>query len=157
MKNIILLIFLLISTKCIYAQTAVVTAGTSFSNSSGSVSYSIGQVAYSSISNLNGSLSQGVQQVYQISTLILEEKGFNFSLSAYPNPTMDNLTLRIGNYQKGLFTYRLLDTEGKLLSENRLTDQETIIVMQQLPTSTYFVEVHHESKKVQSFKIIKNQ
>ena len=29
--------------------------------------------------------------------------------------------------------------------------------MKQLPVVTYFVEVHNEGKKVQTFKIIKNQ
>ena len=29
--------------------------------------------------------------------------------------------------------------------------------MKQLPVATYFVEVHNEGKKVQTFKIIKNQ
>jgi hypothetical protein len=123
----------------------------------GSISYSIGQVAYSSISNSNGSVSQGVQQAYQISTLNVKENVFNFSLNAYPNPTVDNLTLHVGNYRQEQLVYRLLDTGGKLLSEAKLQGQETIIEMQHLATATYFVEVHHEGKKVQSFKIIKNQ
>ena len=139
-----------------YGQTSVNTAGGEVKNASGSVSYSIGQVAYSSVSNSNGSVSQGVQQAYQISTLNLEEKAFNFSLSVYPNPTQDNLNLRVGNYRQEQMVYRLLDSGGKLLSESKVQSQETVIEMQQLPNATYFVEVYHEYKKVQSFKIIKN-
>ena len=37
------------------------------------LSYSIGQVAYQSVSDTTGSVSQGVQQAFGISTLILEE------------------------------------------------------------------------------------
>jgi hypothetical protein len=140
-----------------YGQTSVNTSGGEVKNTSGSVSYSIGQVAYTSVSNSNGSVSQGVQQAYQISTLNTDEKIFNFSLSAYPNPTQDNLNLRVGNYRQEQLVYRLLDLGGKLLSEAKIQTQETVIEMQQLPNATYFVEVHHENKKVQSFKIIKNQ
>ena len=140
-----------------YGQTSVNTAGGEVKNTSGSVSYSIGQVAYTSVSNSNGSVSQGVQQAYQISTLNLEEKAFNFSLSAYPNPTQDNLNLRVGNYRQEQLVYRLLDMGGKLLSEAKIQTQETVIEMQQLPSATYYVEVHHDNKKVQSFKIVKNQ
>ncbi len=139
----------------VFGQQSVNASGGNVANSKGSVSYSIGQVAYVSISNTNGSVSQGVQQAYQISTLNFEEQVFNFSLSVYPNPTADNLTLRVGNYKQESLMYRLLDSEGKLVSEAKLQGQETVIEMYQLSTSIYFVEVHHEDKKVQSFKIIK--
>ena len=153
---------LLITISCLffgivsYGQTSVNTAGGEVKNASGSVSYSIGQVVYTSVSNSNGSVSQGVQQAYQISTLNVEENAFNFSLSVYPNPTQDNLNLRVGNYRQEQMVYRLLDSGGKLLSESKVQSQETVIEMQQLPNATYFVEVYHEYKKVQSFKIIKN-
>jgi hypothetical protein len=114
-------------------------------------------VAYQSVSNTSGSVSQGVQQAYVISTLSLEENKFNFSLSAYPNPTTDNLNLRVANFNQEKLSYRLIDTEGKLLSQGDIQAQETSLDMRQLPVATYFVEVLHDAKKVQSFKIIKNQ
>ncbi len=157
MKKTILTTNCLVFCALVFGQTSVNTAGGEVKNASGSVSYSIGQVAYLSVSNSNGSVSQGVQQAYQISTLNVDEKAFNFSLSAYPNPTQDNLNLRVGNYRQEQMVYRLLDSGGKLLSESKVQSQETVIEMQQLPTATYFVEVHHEGKKVQTFKIIKNQ
>jgi hypothetical protein len=156
MKKTSLMISCLVFCAFVFGQTSVNTSGGEVKDASGSVSYSIGQVAYTSVSNSNGSVSQGVQQAYQISTLNVEEKAFNFSLSVYPNPTQDNLNLRVGNYRQEQMVYRLLDSGGKLLSEAKMQGQETIIEMQQLPNATYFVEVHHEGKKVQTFKIIKN-
>jgi hypothetical protein len=155
-KTIICFSCLFVGTIAI-AQTSVNTSGGEVNNASCSLSYSIGQVAYMNVSNESGSLSQGVQQTYQISTLNLEEKAFNFSLSAFPNPTQDNLNLRVGNYRHEQLVYRLLDTEGKLLSEVKVQNEETVIEMRQLPNATYFVEINHEGKKVQLFKIIKNQ
>jgi hypothetical protein len=157
MKKTIVSLVAILLTVFGFSQQSVNTAGGNVANSNGSVSYTIGQVAYVSVSNANGSICQGVQQAYQISTLNIEEKEFDFSLSAYPNPTQDNLNLRVGNYRQEQFVYRLLDTGGKLLGAEKLQSRETVIEMQHLPNATYFVEVHHEGKKVQSFKIIKNQ
>ena len=140
-----------------YGQTSVVASGGSVSNNSGSISYSIGQVAYQSVSNSSGSVSQGVQHAFEISTLSLEENKFNFTLNAFPNPTTENLNLRVGNYKQEKLAYKLIDLEGKVISEAPLLSEETTIDMKQLPVATYFVEVHNEGKKVQTFKIIKNQ
>lgn len=141
----------------VFGQTSVNTAGGEVKNSSGSVSYSIGQVAYTSVSNSNGSVSQGVQQAFEISTLSLEENKFNFTMNAFPNPTTENLNLRVGNYKQEKLAYKLIDLEGKVISGASMLSEETTIDMKQLPVATYFVEVHNESKKVQTFKIIKNQ
>lgn len=140
-----------------YGQTSVVASGGSVSNNSGSISYSIGQVAYQSVSNTSGSVSQGVQHAFEISTLSLEENKFNFTLNAFPNPTTENLNLRVGNYKQEKLAYKLIDLEGKVISEAPMLSEETTIDMKQLPVATYFVEVHNEEKKVQTFKIIKNQ
>ena len=78
-------------------------------------------------------------------------------MSVYPNPTNENLKLSVGNYRHESLIYRVLDYDGKLLSEINTQGQETVIEIYQLPKATYFVEVLHEGKKVQSFKIIKNQ
>lgn len=157
MKKTLVSLVSFICALTVFGQQSENASGGNVANSNGSVSYSIGQVAYVSVSNTNGSVSQGVQHAYQISTLNLEENVFNFSLSTFPNPTIDNLTLRVGNYRQESLMYRVLDTEGKLVSEAKLQGQETVIEMHQLPTATYFVVVHHEGEKVQSFKIIKNQ
>jgi hypothetical protein len=78
-------------------------------------------------------------------------------LSAYPNPTHELLNLRVGNYKQEKLSYKLFDFQGKVISEASMLSEETTIEMKQLPVATYFVEVHNEGKKVQTFKIIKNQ
>jgi hypothetical protein len=76
---------------------------------------------------------------------------------AYPNPTQELLNLRVGNYNKEKLAYKLVDLEGKVISEASMLSEETTIDMKQLPVATYFVEVHNDAKKVHVFKIIKNQ
>jgi hypothetical protein len=153
----------IITTSCLiigtlaFGQTSMNASGGGTSNPSGSISYSIGQVAYQSTSNASGSVSQGVQHAFEISTLSLEENALNLSLMAYPNPTQELLNLRVSNYNKEKLAYKLLDLEGKVISEATIQSETTAIDMKQLPVATYFVEVNLEGNKVQTFKIIKNQ
>ena len=157
MKNTILTTSCLIIGTLAFGQTSTNASGGGTSNASGSISYSIGQVAYQSTSNSSGSVSQGVQHAFEISTLSLEENALQLSLMAYPNPTQELLNLRVGNYSQEKLAYKLLDLEGKVISEELMLSEETTIDMKQLPVATYFVEVHNEGKKVHVFKIIKNQ
>ena len=157
MKTTILTTSCLVFCAVVFGQTSVNASGGGTSNASGSISYSIGQVAYQSVSNSSGSVSQGVQHAFEISTLSLEENALNLSLSAYPNPTQELLNLRVGNYKQEKLSYKLFDFQGKVISEASMLSEETTIDMKQLPVASYFVEVHNEGKKVQTFKIIKNQ
>jgi hypothetical protein len=154
-KNLTIAVFLLIGVTA-FCQNSVNTSGGDAMNNSGSISYSIGQVAYQNIANSSGSVNQGIQQVFIITTLGLEETKFNFSLTTYPNPAQEQLNLRIRNYQQEKLSYTLLDSQGKKIAHGEISSQETILDMQQLQAATYFVEVQHADKKVQSFKIVKN-
>ena len=157
MKITILTTSCLVFCALVFGQTSVNASGGATSNASGSVSYSIGQVAYQSVSNTSGSVSQGVQYAFEISTLSLEENSLHLSLMAYPNPTQELLNLRVGNYSQEKLAYKLIDLEGKVISEETINYETTTIDMKQLPVATYFVEVNNEGKKVHVFKIIKNQ
>lgn len=139
------------------AQTAVPAAAGNASGSGGTVSYSFGQVVYSSNTDASGTVSQGVQQAYEIYTIGIKETEMNITLSLFPNPTIDNLTLQISDFNNEKLSYQLFDMQGKLLSEGQIIEQLTQINTASLPPATYFINVvNHENKKVQSFKIIKN-
>jgi hypothetical protein len=156
MKKYIFTSFLLLFSILVIGQASVNTSGGDVSNANGSLSYSIGQVFYQNKSDKTGAINQGVQQTYLISSLGLEDNQFNLSLSAYPNPTAENLNLRVANFNNELLTYNLLDAEGKLLLQGVIRQQETFLEMKSLPSASYFLEVHQGLKKVQTFKIIKN-
>ena len=141
----------------VFGQTSMNASGGGTSNASGSINYSIGQVTYQSTSNTSGSVSQGVQHAFEISTLSLEENALHLSLMAYPNPTQELLNLSVGNYSQEKLAYKLIDLEGKVISEATIHSETTAIDMKQLPLATYFVEVNNDDKKVHVFKIIKNQ
>jgi hypothetical protein len=150
------------------AQTSLNATGGIALGSGGSTSYSVGQVVYTTNSGTNGSVAQGVQQPYEISivTGLEEAKGINLAVTAFPNPTTDYLTLSIDNSVKtshdlSQLSYQLYDMNGKLLQNEKITDNQTSIVMSNLVPATYFVKVVKTScdlsqQEVKTFKIIKN-
>lgn len=140
----------------VIGQNSVNVVGGDMYNNTGSISFSIGQVVIENTINTIGSISQGVQQAFEITTLNLEENKLNLSLSAYPNPTQTQLILNIGNYNQEKLKYNIVSSEGQLLSQGSIHSSEIIIDFQQLPKALYFIEIQQELSKIQIFRIIKN-
>jgi hypothetical protein len=150
-------------TNVLQAQESVHATGGDISGSGGTVSYSVGQVVYQTHSGTHGSLAEGVQQPYEISvaTALEEARGITLSVDAYPNPTTDFLTLHIQDRSgtKEDFvpvSYRLHDTNGRLLQSRLITGSRTIIGMGHLVPATYLVTVIRNNQEVKTFKIIKH-
>ncbi len=156
-KNVIASIaFLLLGLGGLHAQESPTSTGGDATGTGGTVAYSVGQIVYTTNTNASGTVSQGVQQAYEIFTLGIKETEINISLSIFPNPTADNLTLQIRDYNNENLSYQLFDMQGKLLSNGQVTAQQTQINTASLSSATYFINVvNQENKKVQSFKIIK--
>jgi len=159
-KRLILCAILLLSLGLIkgQAQEAVPTSGGDASGGGGTVSYSVGQIVYSTNTGTNGSITQGVQQPYEISIItgLEDSKEINLSFFIYPNPTTDYLKLNIGNYKMEGLSYQLYDINGKLLENNKTEEVETTISMKNLAASSYFLKVIENNNEIKTFKIIKN-
>jgi len=156
-KTITSVAFLLLGLGGLHAQESVNTSGGDATGSGGTIAYSVGQVVYTTHTGSTGSVAQGVQHAYEIFTVGIKETELSISLTAFPNPTMDNLTLQINDYNNEKLSYQLFDMQGKQLSSGQVTAQQTQIKMNRLPSATYFINlVNQENKKVQSFKIVKN-
>lgn len=153
-KLSILLVISLGLTK-LNAQEAVTASGGNASGSGGSISYTVGQVVYTSNKSSSGSISQGVQQPYEISIVSGIEDLLGITLTAFPNPTTNNLTLKIENKEEKQFVASLFDINGKQLSKQVIANSETTIPMEQFSVSTYFLKVFDGKKEIKTFKIIK--
>ncbi|MGD1844896.1 MAG: T9SS type A sorting domain-containing protein [Salibacteraceae bacterium] len=141
----------------VHGQQATVATGGEATGSGGTVSYSIGQVAYTQIEGTTGEVNLGVQQPYEIYEPVgLEEPAFSVELNAFPNPTMHNLVLALGADHPNNLRYELLSEDGKLLGQFRLTDRQTQVKMDHLASATYYIRVTSEDQLVKTFKIIKN-
>jgi hypothetical protein len=155
-KTIASVAFLILGLGGLQAQEISVAAGGDASSSGGAVTYSVGQVVYTTNTGTNGSIVQGVQQAYEITVLSVDETELNILLSVFPNPTADMLTLQISDYKNEKLSYQLFDMQGKLLNNGQVNAQQTEINTSLLPAAIYFIHVFsQENEKVQSFKIIK--
>jgi len=142
------------------AQVTVPAGGGNASGSGGTVSYSVGQVVYSSSAGTNGSVVQGVQQAYVISVFTgVENKSIELSYKIYPNPVTDNLNLKLMNFEKSAYSYQLFDLNGKILESKNIVSEETSISMQALTSGNYLLKIVETQKgtatEVKSFKITK--
>ena len=141
------------------AQETITTSGGEASGSTGSASYTIGQVVYTTIVGTGGNtIVQGVQQPFEISVVTGTEEAKDISLlvSAYPNPATYYLTVKVDNYETANLQYMLFDINGKLLQTVKATGQETQILTSELVPSNYFVKILDKQKEIKVFKIIKN-
>ena len=148
------------------AQETIPAAGANVSGSGGSVSFSVGQVVYTSLTGTSGSVDQGVQQPVEISVVnsleeIEENIGIDLLVSAYPNPATDYLILKVDNLESyssqtdpSAFSFRLFDIQGTLLYSEILTNIETSISVEDLLPATYFLQVTRGIKEVKTFQII---
>ena len=97
--------------------------------SGGEASYTVGQVIYTTkYRNEGNSVAQGVQQPYEISVIlgIPEAKDINLSVSAYPNPTTNYLTVKAENCKLAIFYFRrfenffaILTTDNKAFKKSK--------------------------------------
>ena len=157
MKKLFLPLALFLS-GIILAQESVNTSGSNATGSGGTASYTVGQVAYTSSSGSNGSVSVGVQQAYTITaTTGIDETNFNLKASVYPNPTTDLLVLSI-NELKQDYTYQVLDMAGKLLINGQLRNNQTQLDFSSYATGSYYVNViTKQNKQIKTFQVIKNK
>ena len=127
----------------------------------GSVSYTVGQIVYTTISGDSAMVAQGIQQPYEITvaTAIINTEDILLDAVAYPNPVFNNLKLRMGRRDFGRISWQLFDNYGRLVMAKKVTGPETSIPMQGLSRGTYYLKVIYKGntaeKGMKTFKIIK--
>lgn len=139
----------------VYGQDATTASGGDATGGGGSVAYSVGQVIYSNYSGTTGSVSQGVQQAYVITTNGIDNPEIDLKVSAYPNPTTDFLTLSVEGSDTHRLTYQLSDMNGKILGNSKLFGAQTQISMQTFLPATYYLKVFRGNHIIKTFTIIK--
>ena len=140
----------------VQAQQATTAAGGDASGSGGTVAYSVGQLVYSTSTAAGGSVSQGVQQPYEISVVsVMEGRQVIIDLRVYPNPTTGQLILSISDNELTDLNYQLFSLTGQLIESQKVAGATATIRMEALQSATYFLNVTSDNKTLKSFKIIK--
>lgn len=146
----------LLSTGIAKAQVSSNTSGGDAKGSEGSVSYSIGQLLYTSNTSSSGTVNHGVQQVFEIASVGVNETNLNISCLVFPNPTTQTLTLQVSEYEQTTLKFSLIDIQGKLLNSGQIVAHQTHIDISTLPSGSFIIRVvNPEDKLVHSFTITK--
>lgn len=154
--NIIFLFTAYLSYFSTLAQTlessVISTTGGYFTSSSGSLSWTLGEVISETYQQDAGSLTQGFQQTNvsnsttepNVTTALVVD---DLNVSVYPNPAYEIINVR--SSQPGEHLYELYNIEGQRLIHFRKdlfdTDLTTDIQIQQIPSSTYLLVISNLS------------
>jgi hypothetical protein len=137
------------------AQNNTVSSGGDAEGSNGSISFTVGQVVYTSAEGSNGSVNQGVQQPYDIDIITgieLEE----IKLTLYPNPTLGQFNLSIADSRVSEYSIQLFDVAGRLLLSKKQLLELNPISLEQYATGAYTLSVFKKDELVKSFRIVRN-
>lgn len=157
-KNLFLfLIFNLLLSEGLFAQQGPNASGGQGVGVGGSVTYTLGQIDYITVTGAGGTIHQGLQQPFEIQVVAgINENHINLTVAVYPNPATDFLILKVDDREIEKLNYQLYDTQGKLLSSEKLKSSETTINVSELPQAAYFIKVFENKNEIKTFKIIKN-
>jgi hypothetical protein len=140
-----------------YAQQSNVVSGANATGTGGISNYSIGQIVYTTANGSLGSSAQGVQHAFEIFTLGKDNfPEITLQMLVYPNPATSFVNLRIDNYDFQKLQFQLYDIQGREIAKQKITNPETQIDLQNLPSATYLLQIISANKAIKTFKIIKN-
>lgn len=150
-----LLIFCLMDAE---SQSAIPASGGEANGIGGTVSYTIGQLWYTTIENNDAAIFQGVQQPYEILEItgLPTMPGISLNASLFPNPADEYILIRVEDLPLNDLTYQLTDLQGKMLETGSITRNETSIPMSRLGAATYLVRITQNNALINVYKIIKN-
>ena len=157
-NNTIKILALLISAFC-FSQQDVVGTGGDAKSSSGSFSYSVGQILVSQMGSDSNTLSSdvitlnhGVQQYFIPSC----EKNSMIKILASPNPSKGLVNINFENWDDVELTLSVYDVLGKLIFSTRLNQKTTQLNLAGLSSGMYIVSIQNVCGGASSFKIILN-
>ena len=152
MKKNLLVLLSLITTLSVSAQEVVSTQGDSYSNGSGSIDFTLGEVIIATGTDGTNDITQGFHQT-NWNFLGVEDFAPNYEAIIYPNPTEDVLNIRTSTFEN--VTYTLYDVQGKLVMQDILSAEQTPIQVSQLPPGAYSLTLNNEAQNLKTFKLVK--
>lgn len=141
------------------AQSSLSTTGADvLGTGKSSVSYTVGQVSYLNFTESGGFHSnEGVQQPYEFYKWSIDTlTGVTFSCHIHPNPCTDKIILSVVNPDELTISYTLYDLLGRYIKTESISEDETIISIENLPAAAYLLTIcNHQA--IKTFKLIKTK
>jgi hypothetical protein len=147
-------LFSLLTTLSVSAQEVVSTQGDSYSNASGNIDFTIGEVIIDTGTDGTNDLTQGFHQT-NWNFLGVEDFAPDYEVLIFPNPTEDVLNIKTSTFEN--VTYTLYDAQGKLVMQDKLSAEQTPIQVSQLAPGNYSITLSNGTQELKTFKLIKQQ
>ena len=159
MKNYYILVFGLLMALSATSQSiesyVITSTGASLMSSEGTLYISIGEPMNTEISDGEIMISQGFLNVSVESQPPLSTDDFlDEVINVYPNPTKAVLTINIPEMD-GNYTYRITDVAGALIQSNPLNQSQSSVMLNDLSSGTYFLQVIKEGRQSRTLRITK--
>ena len=134
---------------------AVNSGGTFHQNATGSISWSLGEVATQTLKAGDYIITQGFQQSKLTLTSVFERPGYISLVKAYPNPTSDFIYLEVDGEVNDL-NYAVYDMNGKLLASGQFEENPTRVSFANFGSGLYFVRITKGNLEVKTLRVVKN-
>ncbi|MFT5778119.1 MAG: hypothetical protein ACI837_001075 [Crocinitomicaceae bacterium] len=152
MKKSTIVLFSLFATIYVSAQEVVSTQGDSYSNGSGSIDFTLGEVIIDTGTDGTNDLTQGFHQT-NWNFLGVEDFAPNYEAMIFPNPTEDVLNIRTSTFEN--VTYTLYNAQGKLVMQDILSAEQTPIQVSQIAPGSYSLTLNNQTQNLKTFKLVK--
>lgn len=151
-KKVLIAFSLIVGSAAAYGQEVISSQGESYSNASGSIDFTIGEVVINTATDGTNVLTQGFHQtLWQF--VGLDDFDANFVVSLFPNPTQDLLTIQATSFEDVSFI--LTDAAGRIVMKDMLTGEFTPLNVASFEAGTYNLSLEKASSALKTFRLIK--
>lgn len=160
--TILIALFLIFISDLTKAQSlspeVIGSSGDFYTNTGGSVSFTIGETVVETFNDGSNFLTQGFQQSFIIMTSVPETQNGN-SIFAYPNPLKDYLFLDFNSMEEDTYLITVFDVSGKEIMHKRtqISAQFSTYKMSlsDLQDGIYLIRITNENYLSKTVRIIK--
>lgn len=138
----------------LFGQEVVSTQGDSYTNTSGSIDFTIGEVVINTETDGTNDITQGFHQT-NWHFLGVENYTPSYEATIFPNPTSEVLNIKTSKFEKVTFT--LYDAQGKLILQGVLSAEQTPIHVSHLSPGSYSIVLNNGTQNLKTFKLMKQQ
>lgn len=136
-------------------QQAVLSGGKYHQSDAGSISWSLGETAISTLKTSEYIITQGFQQSNLTVTAIDDETDFSIGITAYPNPTSSNLFIAVDGEIANL-RYEVYAVNGLNIAGNHFDSNPQKIVFAHLNSGVYLIRIQLNNQTIKTFRVVKN-
>jgi len=135
----------------------IATTGGHGTTANAQLSWTVGEVAITTLSGGSNMLTQGFHQPYDITTMI-EETPSGMRLMVYPNPTTDQLQIALSGDHGGLaLTMHDISGRSVFTTDIRADQQSMVVRMESYAAGTYVLRIFSPDATVNhAYRIVKN-